>query len=310
MHVEDAILILWTVGIPVIAIAGVIISIRIVTKLLKEPWGRVLVGVALVGLLIACVSLVLRFERADQTAKDFNDACRYAMDLALMNRLHSEYKSAPATQRPELQIRLLDACAQVKQDDWMAHFGPTRMSGWPRFPGSAYRLDEELRAADKVAEGIAFDFLEHPSSRKVRRAAFAVVLDWRQTDARIAKVLDSYRGRDEHEETLGGLGERGDRLIDFGLSELYYAKGEYAGALKMLESAFGADWAATGRVDKWWQSYLPLSDEDHLRFGYLFYVTHQSDRALREYRLARGAGLTAYHMSKAYAFPPTPFAND
>jgi len=252
---------------------------------------------------VVCAFLFLSAQQADQTARDFNEACRYAMDLALLYRFDSERKSASPSERPELEAKLLDTCNLVKHDDQMARFGPTRMAKWPEFPGSAYRLDRALKDAAQEADRIAFDLLEHPSSDRVRREASELVVYSDSRDARVLKALSSYV-RDQPGGASVDLDERGDRLIDFGLAEIYYARGEYKNALKTLESAFGADWAATGRFDKWWQSYLPLSDEDHLRFGYLFYLTDQSDRALREYRLAKGVDQTPYDMVKAYTNVP------
>lgn len=300
-------LLTWYLFLGVIAIGAALISIHIVTKLLRETWGRVLVGIAFTGLLAVCASFFMRADEASQKARDFNDACRYAMDLALMHRLHSEQKSAFPPQRPDIEVRLLDACAQVKQDHWLARFGPSRMAGWPEMPGSGYRLDEELKLADKEADNIAVSLLEHPSSTKVRRKAFILTLGQPEADPRIGKVLDSYR-RGERLEALGGLEARGDRVIDFGLAELYYSRRMYSHSLKMLESALGNEWTETGRVDRWWGFHLPFTKEDHLRFGYLFYQADQTDRALSEYRLAKGADRTPYDMAKEYANPPAPAA--
>lgn len=297
----------WYLFLGVIAIGAALISVRIVTNLLRETWGRVLVGVAFTGLLAVCASFFMKAATADHTARDFNDACRYAMDLALMHRLHSEYKSAFPPQRPDLEVPLLNACAQVKADNQNARFGPTRMAGWPKMPGSGYRLDEELKLADEQVDDIAFNLLEHPSSAKVRRKAFVLILGEGEADPRIGKVLDSYR-RGEWLEALGGLEGQGDRLIDFGIAELYYSRRMYAHSLKMLKSALGNEWVETGNVDKWWEFHLPFTKEDHLRFGYLFYQADQTDRALREYRLARGADRTPYDMAKEYATPPAPTA--
>lgn len=302
--------VVYLAAILLVCLAAALVIIRGVSRLLRESWGRVLVGTAFIGLLVVCASLFLKAQLADQTARDFDDACRYAMDLALMYRLDSERKSASQSQRPELEMKLLATCSLVKHDDQMARFGPTRMVKWPEFPGSAYRLagsayrlDRALRDAAQEAGSIAFDLLEHPSSDRIRREASELVVCSDSRDARVLKALSS-SVRDQPGGASVDLDERGDRLVDFGLAEIYYARGEYKNALKTLESAFGEDWAATGRVDKWWQLYLPLTKEDHLRFGYLFYLTDQSDRALREYRLAKGVDQTPYDMVKAYTNVP------
>lgn len=297
--------ILYLAAVLLVCLAAALISIRIITRLLKEPWGRVLVGVAFAGLLAACASLALRSYRADKTARNFNDACRYAMDLALMYRLDSERKSASQSQRPELEMKFLATCSLVQHDERLFRHGPIKMYEWPRLPGSGYRLDEELRAAVLHADRIAFDLMEHSSSNKVRRrASELVVYSSANTDPRVFKALSSYM-RDQHAGALdGGLGERGDRLTDLGVAGIYYARGEYKNALDLARSALGEDWARTGRVDKWWQLYLPLTTDDHMRFGYLFHKGGQNDRALREFRLAKGVDRTPDEMREAYVKPP------
>ena len=128
-----------------------LLGIFAVSRLAREYWGRVLVGVAFV------VLAGWAFLKISDARDDARSACWYfgtAMDMVRFERVYAEYRAAPAEQTPAVHPRVVEASEEILRDENMLKVGPTLMGEESARKANEERFDDEFKATVRSARGI------------------------------------------------------------------------------------------------------------------------------------------------------------
>ena len=275
------------------AVALALVVILLIARLLKNSWGRVLVGVVIA---VGFGYLGMKWMDADSDAVS---ACRHLEAAMAMTRMY-EYQAGVISRSPAGESQMLDSCRQVlgayNRDRFMTETGERT---WITCRQTHFS-DEVARAAGLAA----VEMLERSPDPKDRSAARFYMMEG-SAGSRIYTLL--HRSTGPQSKLITDLGKepaRDQQVNACVLAGWYYQKKQYGKSLAKLKLALGDGWLRTGKFDDWWKQNLLPGPEQRTWYGYVLYKTGHADRALKEFRRVYGASQTKTDMQGVYMHQP------